>query len=135
MGVHGFRTAHVFDVAQTDGDPLPTLAHDAAGDPGVHLAALEQAIANAGVVITRLSDLGGAQGYSQPGCITIRGSLSTADTAAVLVHDEGSVCFAYPAVYESSEGVDDPPVSQIEVHVQLGEKKGAVTEAMAQLFN
>jgi hypothetical protein len=26
-------------VAQTDGDPLPTLSHDTIGDPGIHLAA------------------------------------------------------------------------------------------------
>jgi hypothetical protein len=57
--VHGFRSAYVFDVAQTDGDPLPTIARDATGDPGIHLAALEQAITDAGVVITRLADLGG----------------------------------------------------------------------------
>ena len=72
-------------MAQTDGEPLPTLAHDATGDPGVHLAALEQAIANAGVVITRMADLGGAHGYSQPGRITILESLTAADTVAVLV--------------------------------------------------
>jgi len=29
----GFRAAYVFDVAQTDGEPLPTLA-EASGDPG-----------------------------------------------------------------------------------------------------
>ena len=83
--VHGFRSAYVF--AQTDGDPLPTIAHDTAGDPGVYLAALEQAITDAGVVITRLADLGGAHGYSQPGRITILESLTPADTAAVLVHE------------------------------------------------
>src|ERR1700737_3028775 len=33
--VHGFRSAYVFDVAQTDGDSLPTLAHDTTGDPGL----------------------------------------------------------------------------------------------------
>src|SRR5687767_5438132 len=33
--VHGFRSAYIFDLAQTDGEPLPTLAHDATGDPGV----------------------------------------------------------------------------------------------------
>ena len=27
----GFRSAYVFDVSQTDGDPLPTLAHDMIG--------------------------------------------------------------------------------------------------------
>lgn len=85
--VHGFRSAYVFDVSQTDGDPLPTLAHDTMGDPGIHLAALEQAIADAGVVVTRLADLGGAHGYSLPGRITILESLTPADTVAVLVHE------------------------------------------------
>ncbi len=50
------------NVSQTDGEPLPTVAHDATGDPGNHLAALEQAITDAGVVVTRLADLGGAHG-------------------------------------------------------------------------
>jgi hypothetical protein len=57
------------------------------GDPGIHLAALERAITDAGVVITRLADLGGAHGYSQPGRITILESLTPADSAAVLVHE------------------------------------------------
>jgi hypothetical protein len=83
---------YVFDGAQTDGDPLPTLAHDATVDPGLHLAALEQAITAAGVVITRLPDLGGAHGYSQPGRITILESLTPADTAAVLVHEFAHLC-------------------------------------------
>jgi hypothetical protein len=63
------------------------IAHDTAGDPGVYLAALEQAITDAGVVITRLAGPGGAHGYSQPGRITILESLTPADTAAVLVHE------------------------------------------------
>jgi hypothetical protein len=78
------------DVAQTDGEPLPILAHDTSGDPGIHLAALERAITDAAVVITRLADLGGAHGYSQHGRITILESLTPADTAAVLVHEFAS---------------------------------------------
>jgi type I restriction enzyme R subunit len=39
----------------------PTLAHDASSDPGIHLAALEQAITDAGVVSTRRADLHGVQ--------------------------------------------------------------------------
>jgi hypothetical protein len=81
-------------VAQTDGEALPTLAHDATGDPGIHLAALEQTITDAGVVITRLADLGGAHGYSQPGRMTILDSLTPADTAAVLVHEFAHLCSA-----------------------------------------
>ena len=102
--VQGFRSAYVFDVAQTDGDPLPTLAHDTTGDPGIHLAALEHAITDAGVVITRLADLGGAHGYSQPGRITILESLTPADTAAVLVHE-----FAHELLHQRG---DDRPASK-----------------------
>jgi hypothetical protein len=59
---------------------LPTLAHDATGDPGIYLAALEHAITYAGVVITRMADLYGAHGYSQPGRFTILDSLMPDDT-------------------------------------------------------
>jgi antirestriction protein ArdC len=102
--VHGFRSAYVFDIAQTDGDPLPTIAHDTTGDPGVYLAALEQAITDAGVVITRRADLGGAHGYSQPGRITILESLTPADTTAVLVHE-----FAHELLHQRG---DDRPASK-----------------------
>ena len=71
------------------------LSHDTTGDPGVHLAALEQAITDAGVVITRLADLGGAPGYSQPGLIAILESLTPADTTAVLVHEFAPLCCAF----------------------------------------
>ena len=69
---------------------LPTLAHDANGDPDIHPAALEQTIADAGVVVARQADLGDAHRYSQPGRITILASLTLADSAAVLVHGHAS---------------------------------------------
>ena len=56
------------------------------------IRALDQAIADAGVVVTRLADLGGAHGYSQPGRITILESLTPADSAAVLVHEFAHLC-------------------------------------------
>jgi hypothetical protein len=49
-------------------------------------------ITDAGVVITRLTDLGGAHGHSQPGRITILESLAPADTAAALVHEFAHLC-------------------------------------------
>ena len=68
------------------------------------LAALEQAITDAGVVITRLADLGGAHGYSQPGRITILETLTPADSAAVLVHE-----FAHELLHQRG---DDRPASK-----------------------
>jgi hypothetical protein len=78
---------------QTDGDPLPTLAHDTTGDPGIHLAALEQAITAAGVVVTRLADLGGAHGYSQLGGITILESLTPAEVPRCSSMRSRTCCF------------------------------------------
>ena len=43
-------------------------------------------------MLTRLPDLGGAHGYSQPSRITILESLTPADTAAVLVHEFAHLC-------------------------------------------
>ena len=48
--VRGFRAAYVFDVEQTDGDPLPEPG-EAFGDPGVTMAALKTAIAERGISI------------------------------------------------------------------------------------
>jgi hypothetical protein len=56
------------------------------------------------VVITRLADLSGAHGYSQPGRITILESLTPADTAAVLVHE-----FAHELLHQRG---DDRPASK-----------------------
>jgi hypothetical protein len=56
------------------------------------------------VVITRLADLGGAHGYSQPGRITILESLTPADSAAVLVHE-----FAHELLHQRG---DDRPASR-----------------------
>ena len=47
--VLGFRAAYVFDVAQTDGEPLPEAA-EASGDPGIKTAALRSAIDRKSVV-------------------------------------------------------------------------------------
>ena len=55
----GFRTAYVFDVAQTDGAPLPEVA-EAAGDPGEHTIALKAAIHASGIALEYADDIGGA---------------------------------------------------------------------------
>jgi len=90
----GLRNLESSMEAQTDGGPLATLAQEAAGDPDVHLAALERAIADAGVQLTRVSNLGGAQGCSRPGQIALLDSLTPADTMSVLVHEFTHLCSA-----------------------------------------
>jgi hypothetical protein len=55
-------------------------------------------------VITRLTDLGGAHGYSQPSRIAILDLLTPADSAALLVHE-----FAHELLHQRG---DDRPVSK-----------------------
>jgi N-terminal domain of anti-restriction factor ArdC len=69
--VIGFRAAYVFDVGQTDGEPLPE-----PGDPGAKTAALKGAILERGIALESLDDLDGALGTSSGGCIRVLNGLS-----------------------------------------------------------
>src|SRR5438552_1903177 len=66
----GFRAAYVFDVAQTDGAPLPEPA-EAAGDPGIRTAGLRAAIAAQGITVDYVQELDGALGSSSGGRIQV----------------------------------------------------------------
>lgn len=69
--IFGFRVAYVFDVTQTDGEPLPEFA-DASGDPGDWLSRLEQSIRESGIVLEYDFVPHGALGCSMPGKIIVR---------------------------------------------------------------
>jgi hypothetical protein len=84
--VLGFRAAYVFDVEQTDGEPLPAV-HDASGDPGARTPALKAAILARGISIEVADDLDGALGTSSVGCIQILQGLSPAVEFTTLVHE------------------------------------------------
>ena len=64
--VLGFRAAYVFDLAQTDGEPLPEAA-EASGDPGSKTAALRAAIVAAASRSNTSMILDGALGTSAAG--------------------------------------------------------------------
>jgi hypothetical protein len=84
----GFKVAYVFDLASTEGEPLPAL-QDAAADGGEEL--LPQLEAAAGELSVQLDYLEiaehGVQGYSTGGRIVIGQSLSTASKCAVIAHE------------------------------------------------
>jgi hypothetical protein len=67
--------AYVFDVEQTDGEPLPEPS-EAAGDPGAKTASLKTAILGRGIALESADDLGGALGTSSGGCIRLLNGLS-----------------------------------------------------------
>jgi hypothetical protein len=84
--VLGFRAAYVFDVAQTDGEPLPEIA-EASGDPGIKSQLLRQAIIDSGITVETVDDLGGARGTSSGGRIQILKDISPAEELVVLAHE------------------------------------------------
>lgn len=95
--VAGFRAAHVFDVSQTDGDPLPEPSM-ATGDPGVRTALLRDAVLSQGIPIEESDDLGGALGTSAGGRIQLLNGLAPAEEFVVLVHE-----FAHELLHRSPD--------------------------------
>lgn len=82
----GFRLAHVFDVSQTDGEPLPETASPV-GDPGGALDRLRAAIHADGIEVTDVDALGGALGVSRGGRIDVLRTLDPATAFVVLAHE------------------------------------------------
>jgi antirestriction protein ArdC len=85
--ITGFRPVYVFDVAQTEGPPLPD-APRVQGDPGERLQQLEQFTAQRGIRLVYTEDLRpGVDGVSSGGLIRLRGGLPPAEAFGVLVHE------------------------------------------------
>lgn len=80
-----FRGASVFDLSQTDGDPLPE-PPSVHGEPGEALAELRRHAESVGIVV-EFADLRGANGVSRGGHITIAEGMSDAETFSTLVHE------------------------------------------------
>lgn len=92
--VTGFRLAAVFDIGQTDGEPLPTLEYRALdGDaPEDLVSLLDQRAAEAGLrVEIRTPEVQGANGYldRSAGLLVVAEGLSGAMTAKVIAHELG----------------------------------------------
>ena len=95
--VAAFRTVCVFDVAQTQGRPLPEFAR-AEGDPREHADRLKEFIAGHGIDLTFSDRTGGAEGYSTGGRIVVRQGLEPAAEFSVLVHE-----LAHEMLHQSGE--------------------------------
>jgi antirestriction protein ArdC len=95
--IFGFRVAYVFDVEQTDGEPLPEFA-DATGDPGDWLGRLEESIREAGIELEYDFVPHGALGCSLPGKIIVRPDLAPSERFSVLAHE-----FAHELLHQRSE--------------------------------
>lgn len=84
----GFRAAHVFDVSQTDGEPLPEFA-TVKGDPQDYNDRLIQFTASRNIALEYDRAISPARGMSSGGKITLLPDLSPAEHLAVLVHELG----------------------------------------------
>ncbi len=100
--VRGFRAAYVFDVDQTDGEPLPAPC-EASGDPGTKTTLLKTAILEQGIALDYVDDLCGALGTSSGGCIRLLNGLSPAMEFTTLVHEHA---------HELLHRADDRPASR-----------------------
>lgn len=81
-----FKGVYVFDVSQTDGEPLPEFAR-VGGNPNGHTDRLKGLIASKGIALEYATDIGSAHGLSKVGLIKIRPDLSPAEEFSVLVHE------------------------------------------------
>ena len=81
-----FKAAYVFDITQTDGEPLPDFA-TVQGDPSTHLESLKQFVSDRGIALEYSESISPARGVSHGGRITLLPNLSPADEFAVLVHE------------------------------------------------
>ncbi len=84
--LRGFRVVHVFDVTQTEGEPLPEFA-TVQGDPSTHAEKLKALVARKGILLRYTTDTGGAEGVSCGGRIHLRPGLAPAEEFAVLTHE------------------------------------------------
>ncbi len=82
----GYRAAYVFDIAQTEGKPLPTFA-TTQGDPAHHLESLRALVAREGIQLSYDASIAPAQGLSMGGHIKVQPGLAAAEEFSVLTHE------------------------------------------------
>lgn len=80
------KPVYVFDISQTDGEPLPNFAQ-VNGDPSNHIATLKEVIAAKAIELTYADNLGGALGTSSGGQIAVLKGQEPACEFSVLMHE------------------------------------------------
>ncbi|MHB8541455.1 MAG: ArdC-like ssDNA-binding domain-containing protein, partial [Candidatus Acidiferrales bacterium] len=82
----GFHAAYVFDVTQTDGQPLPEIG-SVNGDPREYRERLAKFVAGQGIALEYSEDIAPARGTSSGGKITLQPGQSPAEDFATLAHE------------------------------------------------
>jgi hypothetical protein len=81
-----FRTAYVFDMTDTDGNPLPEFAK-VEGDPSDRTAKLKEFVASRAIALEYSEEIYPAQGQCSPGKIVLLPGQSAAEEFATLAHE------------------------------------------------
>ena len=84
--ISGFRSAHVFDVDQTEGRPLPALSRTT-GDPREFTDKLKAFVARQGIALEYDRAIAPAHGMSSGGRIRLVPDLPAAEEFSVLAHE------------------------------------------------
>lgn len=87
----GFRAAYVFDVSQTDGQPLPEIG-SVNGDPRDYRERLAEFVAGQGIALEYSDEIAPARGTSSGGKITLLPGQSPAEEFATLAHEVAHLC-------------------------------------------
>jgi antirestriction protein ArdC len=95
-----FRVVHVFDVSQTEGQPLPE-PETVTGDPTKHLEDLKRVVAEKCIRLEYHDDLGTAKGRSCKGTIKLLSGMTPAEEFSVLAHE-----IAHELMHTDRQGMD-----------------------------
>ncbi len=82
----GFRAAYVFDISQTDGQPLPEIG-SVNGDPRQYRERLGKFVAEHAIALEYSEEIAPARGVSAGGKITLLPGQSPAEEFAALAHE------------------------------------------------
>lgn len=105
----GFRAAYVFDISDTDGEPLPKLA-TTQGDPAGNTERLKKFVAACGLKLEYSDEIYPALGEYSPGKIALLPGQSPAQEFCTLAHE-----VAHSILHKHGRRVDIPkPVRETE---------------------
>jgi antirestriction protein ArdC len=86
LALHGFRRVYVWDEAQTEGAPLPTLG-ETTGEVGEYHDRLWEFVSSRGIALEYSEDIAPALGVSYGGRIALLPGQTKAEEFTVLVHE------------------------------------------------
>ncbi len=83
----GFRAVYVFDVEQTEGEPLPTMGNTVKGEVGETLPRLVEFVESQQIKLEFSDKISPARGISYGGLIRLLPEMSPTETLATLIHE------------------------------------------------